>query len=252
MATHLHLHRLRPPPPSPRLLRPISIPAPPPPPPRLRRPPLASIRPPAPPPPLLLSSSDPVQANGDAPAAAEETGAREDEGYVESVGAGEHSAGVPAHLGAARVGLGDPVFFLLAFVAVATSAAFTGMVAVAIPTMLAMKRAADSFTLLADAALEELPSTMAAVRLSGMEISDLTLELSDLSQEIADGVNKSAKVAQAVEAGLGQMRDLARQQATSMIEERANLQTIPNAPKKNAAKLNGSARQEKGPFTRQS
>lgn len=31
-----------------------------------------------------------------------------------------------------------------------------------------------------DAAREELPDTMAAIRLSGMEISDLTMELSDL------------------------------------------------------------------------
>lgn len=43
-----------------------------------------------------------------------------------------------------------------------------------------MRRAANSFALLADAALDELPSTMTAVRLSGMEISDFTLELSDL------------------------------------------------------------------------
>lgn len=33
---------------------------------------------------------------------------------------------------------------------------------------------------LAEVAREELPSTMAAIRLSGMDISDLTLELSDL------------------------------------------------------------------------
>jgi hypothetical protein len=31
-----------------------------------------------------------------------------------------------------------------------------------------------------DVTREELPDTMAAVRLSGMEISDLTMELSDL------------------------------------------------------------------------
>lgn len=31
-----------------------------------------------------------------------------------------------------------------------------------------------------DVMTEELPETMAAVRLSGMEISDLTMELSDL------------------------------------------------------------------------
>lgn len=43
-----------------------------------------------------------------------------------------------------------------------------------------MRRAAISLSKLADTAREELPSTMAAVRLSGMEISDLTLELSDL------------------------------------------------------------------------
>uniref|UniRef100_A0A0E0FBP0 Uncharacterized protein n=1 Tax=Oryza meridionalis TaxID=40149 RepID=A0A0E0FBP0_9ORYZ len=248
MATHHH-HR-PPPPPSPRcLLRPVSVPAPPHP--RRRpRPPLASLQPPPPPLPPLPGkrSSDPVEANRESAAAVvleEETGAREEEeGYVASVGAGAYpAAGLPAHL---RAGVGDPVFFLLAFVAVATSAAFTSMVAVAIPTMLAMRRAANSFTLLADAALEELPSTMAAVRLSGMEISDLTLELSDLSQEIADGVNKSAKVAQAVETGLGQMRDLAMQQATSMIEERANLQTIPNSAKKSNGSSTRQRRQEKG------
>uniref|UniRef100_A0A453B3V3 Uncharacterized protein n=1 Tax=Aegilops tauschii subsp. strangulata TaxID=200361 RepID=A0A453B3V3_AEGTS len=97
----------------------------------------------------------------------------------ESVGAGD-PAGPPAHHLAVRAGLGDPVFFLLTFVAVTTSVAFISMVAVAIPTMLAMRRAANSFALLADAALDELPSTMTAVRLSGMEISDFTLELSDL------------------------------------------------------------------------
>lgn len=43
-----------------------------------------------------------------------------------------------------------------------------------------MKRAAESLGKLADTAREELPGTMAAVRLSGMEISDLTMELSDL------------------------------------------------------------------------
>ncbi|KAG2620539.1 hypothetical protein PVAP13_3NG215371 [Panicum virgatum] len=142
--------------------------------------------------------------------------------YVSSVGAG---FSLPARLRAAPGG--DPVFFFLAAVTVTTCVAFTGMVVVAIPTMLAMRRAANSFSMLADAALEELPSTMAAVKLSVMEISDLTLELSDLSHEIADSVPKSAKVAQAVEAGIGQMQNIARQQAKSMVEERANLRTIP-------------------------
>ncbi|BAH95658.1 Os12g0430500 [Oryza sativa Japonica Group] len=150
MATHHHHHHHRPPPPpSPRrLLRPVSVPAPPHP--RRRpRPPLASLQPPPPPLPPLPGkrSSDPVEANRESAAAAaavleEETGAREEEeGYVANVGAGAYpAAGLPAHL---RAGVGDPVFFLLAFVAVATSAAFTSMVAVAIPTMLLVSYTQD-------------------------------------------------------------------------------------------------------------
>jgi len=44
----------------------------------------------------------------------------------------------------------------------------------------AFKRAAESLEKLMDTAREELPDTMAAIRLSGMEISDLTTQLSDL------------------------------------------------------------------------
>ncbi|TVU50512.1 hypothetical protein EJB05_01885, partial [Eragrostis curvula] len=193
----------------------------------------ASIRPPPPPSPRPPLPKKRAAAAGlveeYSVAVDEEAGAEDIEEehseYVASVG-----AGLPSYLRTARAGpSGDPVFFLLTAVAVTTSVVFTGMAAVAIPTMLAMRRAANSFCMLADAALEEFPSTMAAVRLSGMEISDLTLELSDLSHEIADGVNKSAKVAEAVEAGIGQMGSIARQQAMSMIKERANLQTIPSA-----------------------
>lgn len=44
----------------------------------------------------------------------------------------------------------------------------------------AIKKAAESLEKLADTARMELPGTMAAIRLSGMEISDLTMELNDL------------------------------------------------------------------------
>ncbi|CDP01483.1 unnamed protein product [Coffea canephora] len=63
----------------------------------------------------------------------------------------------------------------------------------AIPTMLAFKRAAESLEKLLDVTKEELPDTMAAVRLSGMEISDLTMELSDIGQEITQGVKSSTR-----------------------------------------------------------
>lgn len=50
-----------------------------------------------------------------------------------------------------------------------------------------------------DATRDELPSTMAAVRLSGMEISDLTMELSDIGQEITQGVKSSTRAVRVAE-----------------------------------------------------
>ncbi|KAI3960845.1 hypothetical protein MKW92_026687 [Papaver armeniacum] len=126
--------------------------------------------------------------------------------------------------------LNNQVFFLLAFIAATTSIAFTSLVVAAVPALYAMGRAAISLSKLADTARDELPSTMAAIRLSGMEISDLTLELSDLSQEISDGVNKSAQAVQAAEAGIRQVGTIAKQQAVSMIQERANLPVISIQP----------------------
>ncbi|PIN19954.1 hypothetical protein CDL12_07344 [Handroanthus impetiginosus] len=138
---------------------------------------------------------------------------------------------VPANvLAAPKLSLSDQAFLLLAFIGCTTSVAFTSLVVSAVPTLFAMRRAAISLSKLADTAREELPSTMAAIRLSGMEISDLTLELSDLSQEIADGVNKSAQAVQAAEAGIRQIGSLAHQQTMSMIEERASLPVISIQP----------------------
>ncbi|KAL5703246.1 hypothetical protein ACHQM5_028361 [Ranunculus cassubicifolius] len=129
-----------------------------------------------------------------------------------------------------KMSLSDQAFFLLTFVACTTTVAFTSLVIATVPTLYAMARAATSLSKLADTAREELPSTMAAIRLSGMEISDLTLELSDLSQEIADGVTKSTQAVQAAEAGIRQIGSLARQQTMSMIQERANLPVISLQP----------------------
>ncbi|KAK4366452.1 hypothetical protein RND71_014332 [Anisodus tanguticus] len=129
-----------------------------------------------------------------------------------------------------KLSLSDQAFYLLAFISCTTSVAFTSLVVAAVPTLFAMRRAAISLSKLADTAREELPSTMAAIRLSGMEISDLTLELSDLSQGLADGFNKSAQAVQAAEAGIRQIGSRAHQQTMSMIQERADLPVISLQP----------------------
>ncbi|KAJ7525422.1 hypothetical protein O6H91_17G050300 [Diphasiastrum complanatum] len=97
--------------------------------------------------------------------------------------------------------LKDQQLFLVGFTACGMLGALSCFFLAAIPTLLA----AESFGKLADATREELPSTMAAVRLSGMEISDLTMELSDLGQEITAGIRSSTRAVRAAEDGLRRM-----------------------------------------------
>ncbi|XP_014489946.2 uncharacterized protein LOC106752727 isoform X1 [Vigna radiata var. radiata] len=83
--------------------------------------------------------------------------------------------------------------------ACATAVCTTWLFFSAIPTLLAFKKAAESMEKLMDATREELPNTMAAIRLSGMEISDLTTELSDIGQEITQGVRSSTRAVRLAE-----------------------------------------------------
>eukprot|EP00245_Coleochaete_scutata_P011732 TRINITY_DN4420_c0_g1_i2.p1 TRINITY_DN4420_c0_g1~~TRINITY_DN4420_c0_g1_i2.p1 ORF type:complete len:367 (-),score=54.39 TRINITY_DN4420_c0_g1_i2:829-1929(-) len=103
----------------------------------------------------------------------------------------------------------DQAFLCLGFIAVVLSGSISALLLMAIPTLRAMKKAAESVEKLADTAREELPGTMAALRLSGMEISDLTMELSDLSQDIGEGLRSSARAVQAAEDGLRRMGSFA-------------------------------------------
>ncbi|KAJ0975183.1 hypothetical protein J5N97_017148 [Dioscorea zingiberensis] len=92
----------------------------------------------------------------------------------------------------------------------------------AIPALLAFKKSAESLEGLLDVTTEELPDAMAAVRLSGMEICDLTMELSDLGQGIAQGVRRSTQAVRIAEDRLHRFSMLAptvsiQAQATSSI-----------------------------------
>uniref|UniRef100_A0A1J3GAS1 Transmembrane protein n=1 Tax=Noccaea caerulescens TaxID=107243 RepID=A0A1J3GAS1_NOCCA len=90
-------------------------------------------------------------------------------------------------------------FVLLNVVACVTAISASWLFLAAIPTLLAFKKAAESVEKLLDVTREELPDTMAAIRLSGMEISDLTMELSDLGQGITQGVKSSTRAIRVAE-----------------------------------------------------
>ncbi|CAI9297110.1 unnamed protein product [Lactuca saligna] len=67
---------------------------------------------------------------------------------------------------------------------------------------------AESLEKLLDVTKEELPDTLAAVRLSGMEINDLTMELSDLGQEITQGVKSSTRAVRLAEERLRRLKNM--------------------------------------------
>ncbi|KAJ0233923.1 Transmembrane protein [Hirschfeldia incana] len=99
-------------------------------------------------------------------------------------------------------------FVLLNLVACVTAVSASWLFLSVIPTLVACKKAAESLEKLLDVTREELPDTMAAVRLSGMEISDLTMELSDLGQGITQGVRSSTRAIHVAEDRLRRLTDM--------------------------------------------
>eukprot|EP00271_Cylindrocystis_brebissonii_P010460 TRINITY_DN26653_c0_g1_i1.p1 TRINITY_DN26653_c0_g1~~TRINITY_DN26653_c0_g1_i1.p1 ORF type:complete len:296 (-),score=45.12 TRINITY_DN26653_c0_g1_i1:280-1167(-) len=131
----------------------------------------------------------------------------------------------------AGLSLVDTAILCVGFSFCAVCAAVSMLALSAISTLKSIRKAADSVEKLVDAARDELPSTMAAVRLSGMEISDLTMELSDLSHEISEGVRSSTRAVKTAEDGLRRVRTLASAQTLALLQERAAIptRTVPPA-----------------------
>ncbi|XP_055811005.1 uncharacterized protein LOC129880819 isoform X3 [Solanum dulcamara] len=104
---------------------------------------------------------------------------------------------------------------ILNFIACATAISATWLFFSAIPALLAFRRAAESLEKLMDVTREELPDTMAAVRLSGLEISDLTMELSDIGQGLTQGVRRSTRAVRLAEERLRQFSSMPQSGSTS-------------------------------------
>ncbi|KAF3329234.1 hypothetical protein FCM35_KLT06312 [Carex littledalei] len=103
------------------------------------------------------------------------------------------AVGSPPAVPFAQWNLGPRHILLLNVTACVVAISSSWLFLSAIPTLLAFRKALESVEKLLEVTAEELPDTMASVRLSGMEISDLTRELSDLGEEITEGVRSSTR-----------------------------------------------------------
>nr|CAD5912016.1 hypothetical protein NO713_00101 [Planktothrix pseudagardhii] len=98
----------------------------------------------------------------------------------------------------------EPLFWLalsLFFVAVS----LTAVVVVALPAVQAIARAARSVEKLADTLSREFPPTLESIRLTGLEITELT-------EDVSEGVQSASQVVKQVDLGL----DSAKQQARKL------------------------------------
>jgi hypothetical protein len=95
----------------------------------------------------------------------------------------------------------DPIFWLgLSILLVAVS--LTAVLVAALPALQAVAKAARSLEKLADTLSREFPPTLEAIRMTGLEISELT-------DNVTDGVQSAGKVVKQVD----QSVDSAKQQA---------------------------------------
>jgi len=96
----------------------------------------------------------------------------------------------------------DPLFWLgLSILLVAVS--LTAVLIAALPALQELGRAARSIEKLADTLRRELPPTLEAIRLTGLEISDLT-------DDVSEGVKSAGQVVKQVDQSLSGARNQAK------------------------------------------
>jgi uncharacterized protein YoxC len=101
----------------------------------------------------------------------------------------------------------DPLFWLgLSILLVAVS--LTALLVVAIPAFQELGRAARSAEKLFDTLNRELPPTLEAIRLTGLEISELT-------DDVSQGVQSAGQVAKQVDQSLGEVKQQAQRVQTT-------------------------------------
>jgi hypothetical protein len=111
-------------------------------------------------------------------------------------------------------------FLMLGWVACALSGALAACLLAAIPALGALRRAADELAALAACVRAEIPDTAAAVRLSGLELSDAIEEVGGLTADVGQGLRSGARALAAAEAGARAVGSAVRQRALPAVRSR--------------------------------
>ena len=96
----------------------------------------------------------------------------------------------------------DPVGVLLGIAVSIAAVALSILMIAAVPTMLAFRRSAQAAEALLHSMREELPDTVAALRLSGLEMADAVQEVTAFGNDLTEGVRASARAIVGAEQGV--------------------------------------------------
>lgn len=131
----------------------------------------------------------PSTPGGQAAAAALTLGAPAAAAAVGAVGVAAHGAPSVAPVFAAP----PAVYFAVTAVACVFGGALSAFLLAFIPTLRAVQGAADEIANLAASIREEVPDTLAAVRVSGMELTDCLEEVGELTADVGAGVKGTGR-----------------------------------------------------------
>ena len=109
---------------------------------------------------------------------------------------------------------------MLGWVACALAGALAACLLAAVPALVSLRRAADELAALAASVRNEVPDTAAAVRLSGLELSDAIGEVGGLTAEVGQGLRSSARALAAAEAGVRAVGSAVRMRALPAVKRR--------------------------------
>ncbi len=137
----------------------------------------------------------------------------------------------------------DTAFLMLGWVACALAGALAACLLAAVPALVSLRRAADELAALAASVRNEVPDTAAAVRLSGLELSDAIGEVGGLTAEVGQGIRSSARALAAAEAGVRAVGSAVRTRALPAVKRRL-VPAARSAAQRSAAALRERAEME--------
>ena len=125
-------------------------------------------------------------------------------------------------------------FYALCGVGCLLGSALSAVLLSLVPTLRSVRRTMDEIAYLAASVREEIPDTLAAVRVSGLELTDCIEEVGELTADLGGGIRSAGR---GITASVNTAQALGRYAAQAIPEVRSRAQPIVNGVKNESVKI---------------